>query len=355
MHTRHQRRPYVRRGAFAALSLAAAPLLALGQTATEAAPHQDHSGHRMTHEQIELLKSKIELYRPYTDEQINAAMARMYDTHEYLSPPDVRGHVGVLALGHGYKAEGDALFKSGYAGIARTYPTAVGLGMTMMDSSQIQMAVDRLEAAGAKTIVVLPTEIGDSTSLIRQWEYAFGRRDQSSYLDVERINSKARVVLARTPTTSPLTTRILADFVQGVSRDPSRETVVLIAHGPEDAGDNRRELINLAAIATGIRSATKVVEVRYGTLQDDAPPAIRQKNVNEMRGWIETARAAGRDVIVVPVVIVSRSGVSRRIANDLEGLAYTSTVKGIAEHPLFERWILDTVAAAASEALPAGH
>ncbi|MBL8202113.1 MAG: hypothetical protein JNK40_14185 [Chromatiales bacterium] len=312
--------------------------------------HQDRAGHQMTHEQIEILKSKIEIYRPYTDEQINAAMSRMYEAQEYLSPPGVRNEVGILGLGHGYKAEGDALFKRGYAGVAAVYPTAVGLGMTMMDSAHIQAAVDQLEAAGAKTIVVLPTEVGDNTSLIRQWNYAFGLSDRSSYLDVPRIRSDARILVARTPTTSPLVTQILADYVRGASSNPAGEVVVLIAHGPEDAADNEKELRNLAVHAAGIRAATGVPDVMYGTLQDDAPPEIRQKNVDRMRGWIAGATASGRKVIVVPVVIVGRSGVSARIAKDLADLDYVSTGKGIAEHTLFDQWIRETVAAATKPA-----
>jgi hypothetical protein len=332
--------------AMALLSPLTAARAAGGQAATDYSRHQGHAGHQMTHEQIEILKSKIEIYRPYTDEQINAAMARMYDAHEYLSPAGVHADIGILGLGHGYKAEGDALFKQGYAGVAKMYPTAVGLGMTMMDSSHIQQAVDELQAAGAKTIVVLPTEIGENTSLIRQWHYAFGLFDKSSYLDVERIRSKARIVVARPLTASPLLAHILADYVKAESRSPAAETVVLIAHGPEDAADNQKELAVLAGHAAAVQKATGVFEVNSGTLQDDAPPAIRENNVGTIRGWIEAATAAGRRVIMVPVVTVSRSGVTRRIANDLAGLTYTSTVKGVAEHPLFDQWVRESLASA---------
>ena len=331
---------------------AAAVIIVTGSTARAAedhsqhAGHSGHGGHQMTDEQIEILKSKIELYRPYSNEEINAAMARMYDANDYLSEPALMRDVGVLALGHGYKAEGDVLFKQGYAAVAAEYPTAVGLGMTMMDSNDIQVAVSRLEAAGAKTIVVLPTEIGDNTSLIRQWEYAFGLRDTSSYLDVARIRTGARVIIAKTPTTSPVVTDILSAYVKEASAKAAEEVVVLISHGPEDAADNERELANLARHAAGIQAATGVAEVHYGTLQDDAPPTIRQKNVDRLRGWIASATGAGRRVIVVPVVVVSRSGVSSRITRDLQGLAYTSTIKGIAESPLFDRWVRQTLAAA---------
>lgn len=310
-----------RRTAFVTASLAllsggASFAAAEDAATTDHAQHQGPAGHQMTHEQIEILKSKIEIYRPYTDEQINAAMSRMYEAQEYLSLPAVRNEIGILGLGHGYKAEGDALFKRGYAGVAAVYPT----------------------------------EVGDNTSLIRQWNYAFGLSDESSYLDVPRIRSQARIMVSRTPTTSPLVTQILADYVRGASRNPAGEVVVMIAHGPEDAADNEKELANLAVHATGIKAATGVAEVMYGTLQDDAPPAIRQKNVDRMRGWVAGAMASGRKVIVVPVVIVSRSGVSARIAKDLSGLDYVSTEKGIAEHMLFDQWIRDTLAAATKPA-----
>ncbi len=328
--------------AVALACFAANPTLA----ADDHANHQGHAGHHMTHEQIEILKSKIELYRPYTDEQINAAMARMYDAHDYLSPAGLKREIGILALGHGYKAEGDVLFKQGYSAVAAEYPTAVGLGMTMMNSNDIQAAVDRLEQAGARTIVVLPTEIGDNTSLIRQWEYAFGRNDRSSYLDVARIRTSARVIIAKTPTTSPVVTDILTAYVREHSVTPANELVVMISHGPEDPADNERELANLAQHAAGIQAATKVAEVKYATLQDDAPPAVRQRNVDQMRQWISAATTAGRRVVVVPGVVVSRTGVSKRIARDLEGLTYVSTAKGIAESPLFGDWVQQTLAEA---------
>jgi hypothetical protein len=45
-------------------------------------------------------------------------------------------------------------------------------------------------------------------------------------------------------------------------------------------------------------------------------------------------------------VVVRRSGVSKHIGKDLDGLQYTSTVKGIAEHPLFRQWVREQEAAA---------
>jgi hypothetical protein len=126
----------------------------------------------------------------------------------------------------------------------------------------------------------------------------------------------------------------------------------MIAHGPGDPADNEKELAVFATYAAAVKSATGVAEVNAGTLQDDAPPEIRQRNVGRIRGWIELATAAGRRVIMFPVVSVSRSGVSQRTGRDLESLNCTSTVKGVAEYPLFEQWVRESVLGATAGQVP---
>jgi hypothetical protein len=322
------------------------PWAVLAAESTDHSQHQSHSGHQMTAEQIATLKAKIPLYAQYTDEQINQSMVMMPgDNEAYLSAPAVRDKVGILALGHGYSGGGNEQFKAGYSKIAMVHPTAVGLGMAMMDSAHIQKAVDNLVAAGAETIVVLPTEVGQETSLVRQWDYIFGRRNTSAYLDVPRVKTPAKIVMAQTPTRSPVIGQILADNIRGISRNPAKEAVMLIMHGPEEAADNEKELANLKKHAEAVQRATNIAAVNYASLQDDAPPAIRQANVNRMREWISQQLAAGKTVLVAPVLMTSGGGVSRRIERDLGGLNYTVVDKGITEHPLFDRWVRETVAA----------
>jgi hypothetical protein len=330
-----------------ALILAAA----VGLPAARAADEVDHSahaghaaGHAMSAADLATLRAKIPLYQSYTDEQVNASMARMRDTADYLSPPAVRHSVGVLALGHGYGDKGDAQFKAGFADVARSHPTAVGLGMAMMSSSHIQQAVADLEAAGATTIVVLPTEIGQRTNLTRQWNYILGREEVSAYLDVPRLKSRARVVMGTTPTGSPVVTDILAANLRTVSRDPAREFAVVIAHGPTDAQENAEELADLERHARGVQKALGLAGAMGATLQDDAPTAIREANVERIRERIRAEAAAGRRVLVAPLLVTSGGFVSMKIRRDLEGLDYTMVDAGLAESPLFPRWVDETVA-----------
>lgn len=338
--------------ALRALALATGLACATGAAAQgdDHSAHQGHAGrHAMSAEDLATLRAKIPLYASYTDEQINASMGRMRDVEDYLSPAGVRDGVGVLALGHGYGDKGDAQFKAGFAGVAQTRPTAVGLGMAMMDSGHIQRAVDALEAAGAKTIVVLPTEIGQRTNLTRQWNYILGREDRSAYLDVPRVKTNAKLVMATTPTASPVVTDILVANLRTISREPAREVAVILAHGPTDTQENAEELADLERHAAGARRALGAAGAWAATLQDDAPTAVREANVQRIRERIAAETAAGRRVLVTPILITGGGYVSMKIRKDLEGLAFEMVDLGLAESPLFPKWVEETVAAATSE------
>ena len=45
-------------------------------------------------------------------------------------------------------------------------------------------------------IVLVPTAVSQHNTLTRQWEYVFSMRDESSYLDVPRVETDAEVVMA---------------------------------------------------------------------------------------------------------------------------------------------------------------
>jgi sirohydrochlorin ferrochelatase len=328
----------------AVLALGLAGPAAAADAPADHSGHSGHAGHQMTPEQIATLRKKVPLYAGFTDEQINENMGRMApDTEAYLSAPSVRDSVGVLGLGHGYAGDGNDQFKAGYASVAAVHPTAVGLGMSMMDSSHIQSAVDRLEAAGATTIVVLPSETSETSSLVRQWHYIFGLTDNSGYLEVPRVRTKAKIIMATSPTRSPIIGRILGENLRTASRVPANEAALLIMHGPESQAENEDELRNLAKLAAIVEEVTGIAEVSYGSLQDDAPPAIRAANVERMREWIAKASASGKTVLVEPVLLTAGGRVSQKIGKDLSGLSYTFVDRGMIGHPLFAQWVRDTV------------
>jgi sirohydrochlorin ferrochelatase len=307
-------------------------------------PAQDHSHHQMTDEQFAELRDKVALYRELTDEQIMDNMSRMGPNfHVYLSDSETGGKIGVLALGHGYVPSGNEAFMNAYKPTAQQYPTAVGFGMAMMSSDHIQSAVDELTSAGADIVVVMPITTLKAGGLIGQWRYIFELQDEAPWMSVDPVQTSARVVFGPTPTTDPVISEILLDHAMELSQDPSNEAVALIAHGPDNAQANALELEILEQHASVIRSGAPFAKVRGFTLQDDAPSAIRQANIQRIRSWVQTAADNDQRVIVLTTLPVKGS-VQKKIRRDLEGLDYALSEKGVVENPRFTDWIASVIA-----------
>ena len=313
--------------------------------------HENHQGHQhqMTDAQFTELREKIEIYRGYTNEQIVASMSRMRNLGGMISDDDLAGDVGILALAHGYKDKGNQQWMSKFGPIAEVYPTGYGLGMAMMSADHIQQAIDGLEAAGAKKILVLRTETGDANSLNYQWEFIFGRRDVASYLTVPRIKTQAEIIWGPSPTAHPIMGKIMLDHALALSEDPANELVVILGHGPMTQKENELDLATLAKHAEAIRAGGGFRDVKYWNVQDDLPPDQRAKNVEQVRSWISDARDEGMNVIVVTNAL-TQSGIMSRLQNDVAGTGAKFNDSGLMQSPRFGDWI----AAAVAENLPSG-
>ncbi|TDJ42494.1 MAG: hypothetical protein E2O50_06180 [Gammaproteobacteria bacterium] len=335
------------------LLLLTGPRLALAQEDAhqhhqgDAIPAMDADGrrlnpdamHAMSDEQLAALREKVALYRALTDTEVRLNMALMGPNYEwYVSDTEKRGEVGVLVLAHGVGKNSDRMFVESLQPVAERWPTAVSFGMAMMMSSHIQSTVDDLEERGVATLVLVPTAVTEYNTLTRQWEYVFGLRDESSYLDVPRVQTNARVLMTQHLNDHPLITEILLDHTNEVSKNPENEIVIIVGHGPEDIEDNIPDLEILQAHVERIKAATDFADVKVINLQDDAYPPIRKSNVKKLRRWITSAQRSGQDVIVT-VCSTASYGVQAHIRQDLRGLDYTFADRGLSEHPNYLKWI----------------
>jgi hypothetical protein len=322
---------------------------AAAQQETAAAPEKPMAGmegmdHEMTQAQYDELRQKIPPYKDYTNEQIMAGMMRMPpDWWGLISSKDMKGDIGVLALGHGYTLGGNEQFEN-YAGpISKVHPTTVAPGMAMMSSSHIQKAVDELTANhGVKTIVVIPMEPGDDSSLIGQWRYIFGLQDYAPYLTIPRVKTDAKIVFTKSPASDPHVSTILKDYAMGESAHPDKDRVIIISHGPETVEANPAELAVLQMHADAIRKSSPFKDVKVVSIQDDAIPPVRAAHVQEIKDLIKEANDQGRDAIIVPLIL-TKGGFHARLQKDLAGLNYKFANKGLIEHPAFQEWITSTV------------
>lgn len=297
--------------------------------------------HQMSAADMAGLRERIALYRGMTDRELEMNMNAMGPDYAwYVSDLKLRGDTGVLILSHGVGENSDRLLKASLAPIGAKRPAAIGFGMSMMSSAHLQAAVDDLAAHGARRIILL--DEGTTTqynTLTRHWQYIFGLHDKASYLDVPRVRAPGvTFTWAGHFDDSPLISEMIYDNAKSVSRNPAKETLILVGHGPEDKADNDPDLKILQAHVERIAAKQEFADVKIINLQDDAIKPVRESNVRTLRRWVEQATKQGNDVIVVAVAAAS-FGVQNHIKQDLRGLKYTFADKGLAENPKFVQWV----------------
>lgn len=267
---------------------------------------------------------------------------------------------GILLLAHGGGEAWDANIQELARAVDRDHPTEVALGMAARAS--IQAAVTRLEARGATEIVAVPLFISSHSSIVRSTEYLLGiRKDAPRELAIyakmshggaaggdhaahagaaagdgtKPIVTKLPVRMTKALDDHPLLGAIAADRARSISRAPAREAVILAVHGPVPDADNELWLRDLRAVAQHLRGYAAVETI---SLRDDAPPPVRNAATAGLRAMVETHRAAGRDVLIVPVLL-SFGGIEKGLRERLEGLDYRIPSQGIAPDPRIAEWI----------------
>ena len=98
----------------------------------------------------------------------------------------------------------------------------------------------------------------------------------------------------------PIVAAILADRARAISTDPSREAIVLVAHGPVNDEENQQWLNNLGVLASGIRKDAAYASIDWMTVRDDAPKPIRDAATAELRALVTKRRESGARVLIVP-------------------------------------------------------
>ncbi|MEZ5564693.1 MAG: hypothetical protein R3F24_03895 [Gammaproteobacteria bacterium] len=246
--------------------------------------------HQMDPALMQELRDKVALYKNNSDAEIALSMNMMGSEYAwYISPADLKGKQGVLILTHGFREIGDELFRKQVQPIGDIFPTSLGIGMAMMMSQHIQVALDDLTEAGAREIAIVPVTSTANNELFRQWMYIFGQQAKPEFASVPQVHTDAKLLFVKPPGDDPLIAEILIDNANELSTNPSRELVIIASHGLSRAKDNADELRILGNLARIVKQDGGFAEVVGMTLQDDAPPPIRQANVQKMRDKIEAA------------------------------------------------------------------
>ncbi|HEV8578337.1 MAG TPA: hypothetical protein VGX68_04585 [Thermoanaerobaculia bacterium] len=258
---------------------------------------------------------------------------------------------GLLIMAHGGTPEWNQAVLDAVQPLRDRYPVEVAFGMA--DACSIQEAVGKLEGRGVRKIGVVRLFVSGE-SWYERTEQILGLRDGAPAAAPEsacegghdhgagahrmalfRIPAQASFALSRQGLAeAPEMGAILAERAAALSRNPEREDVLVLAHGPGDDAENERWLASLDARAEEIRRSRPFHRVAAMTLREDWPEK-RQAAEQAVRDFVSRATGEGRQAIVVPFRLYGFGPYEKVFA----GLGYVADRQGLLPHAFVTDWI----------------
>lgn len=293
--------------------------------------------------------------------------ALTFAQHAHPSSNQVAGNTkstGILLLAHGGRQGWNAEVNKLAAQIDKSMPTEVAFGMATKRS--IQQAIDRLIARDVREIVAVPLFISSHSSVITSTQFLLGHRDEApadlavfarmdhhtpqsdhstmahtSFDPMTPVKSAVPIRMGAALDRHPLVADILLSRGQTISREPAREVVVIVAHGPVSDDNNALWLADMGALVERMRPASNFKRIEYLTVRDDAKEPVRSQATAELRKVVERATAEGNKVLIVPLLL-SYGGIEEGIKKRLEGFSYEMSAQGLLPDDRLARWVLLT-------------
>ncbi|MFA3781653.1 sirohydrochlorin chelatase [Melioribacteraceae bacterium 4301-Me] len=298
--------------------------------------------------------------------------------------------VGILVLAHGGNKNWNHTVNEAVEHLKKNYEVEIAFGMA--DPKSMQKGINKLEEKGITKIVVLQLFISSFSPIIRQNEYLLGLRkeladepmimnhtsmnhshidsQQNNYnnslknhthhisndnmnhngeeLKLKPLSIKAKIYLTDPLNDHPVVAEILTDRIRELSNSPENETIILVAHGPNDEEDNKKWLSTLESIAEQIRKeSNNFKNIFCLTVRDDAPKEIYEIAKENLRSLVRQA-SKNSSVIIIPVLL-SQGGIEKGIVERLDGLTYKWNGKTLLPNKKIIRFLDDSIKKALQE------
>lgn len=248
-------------------------------------------------------------------------------------------------MAHGGDESWNNTVDQAVAGLSTDVPVELAYGMA--NPYTLQRALDRLADRGVQRVALVRAFLSGQSFLDQtRWYLGLSERPPEQFV---LMGPAAKDASARSPLHHGLVVRtheagvldsdfaaaVMADRARELSRDPSGESVLLLAHGMGGDQENDRVLAAMARIA-GEVARSGFSDVRSATLREDWDDA-RAVAEEEIREYVESRVTEGDRVLVLPVRL---SGFGP-YAEVLVGLEYERG-RGFLPHPLIGDWIMTT-------------
>lgn len=257
--------------------------------------------------------------------------------------------IGTLIVAHGGGPEWNAGVDSVAAQVRLEGPVAVSFLMGPgAAKARFQDMVSELVRRGASEVVVVPMLVSSHSGHFEQIRWLAGETDtldaeMQHHLHmsgIERSTAGVPIRLARAIDDAPDVADVLADRARALAKDPRKQALFLVGHGPNSAEDYAAWMNNLRPIAERVKQQAGFRSVLVGLVRDDASKPVRAEAVDHVRELIRMQRElTGRDVVVVPVLVASGRVSRETIPADLKGLPVIYSGETLLPHPGMARWI----------------
>ena len=251
--------------------------------------------------------------------------------------PLAPGHIGVVIMPHGAQMPYNTATEAAIEPLKKKYLIELAYGMA--DPWTLAEAVEKLEKQGASKIVVARMySLGDQFK--DKTDYILGLSNTEPKTRGGRLPPRVRsssifATFGGYEENNSLICEILKDRVLEISKNPEKETVLLISHGARDDKRDKRWKDVLQKHAKYIKENTQVPfkEIHGLTVREDWPEK-HKKAVDEIRSIIQDASNNGKALI-----ISNRLYGSGRYDEFFEGLDYEMNRKGLALHANMTHWL----------------
>ena len=249
--------------------------------------------------------------------------------------------LGVLVVAHGSTAEWNANVEAAVT-IIRQHTPSIAAYLMGKENRTPQAAYDELVAAGVQRIVIVPLLVSSYSSHYEQVRFLGHLRDDypgSEWMQLTQLHGPAEVV-GVTPALDahPILAEILADRARALSRDPSQESLVIVAHGPNGAANADRWMSAIRQLGVQIRSLVPFKELDVRLLRDDAPKPVKDQALAELRHSVASRAESGR-VVVVPLLL-GPGRVLDQVPDVLTGLEYLWDGRPVLPDSRIADWVL---------------
>lgn len=255
------------------------------------------------------------------------------------TPPDRT--LGVLVVAHGSTVEWNAPVKAAVDRLRATQPAEASFLMGTREQAA-QQAYDKLVAAGATRVVVVPLLVSSHSAHAEQVRFIGGARPDyphAEHMALTQVSGPVPVVgVATALDDHPVLAAILTDRARALSQDPAREALVLVAHGPNDDEEAERWTANLRRLGALIHASLPFRDVDVRLLRDDAPKPVKDAALAELRASVDARAKEGR-VLVVPVLLAP-GRVADQVPDVLQGLDFAWDGRTVLPDDRVAEWLV---------------